>query len=347
MEVCRVNHQIQENDSISKMIRENTQILYSNVDYHCLRLYDETNEHFSMAIITENREGEEEQAVGYNCIYRYETHRIKLEFDIKDGLWKYNQLQFKEEHCNLPLSIIENIQFLTLDEQIQMIIQRLNQYFTDIDIDVKTNNNIQAPIPTSIFNEEHLLKYPTDELIEMNTQHIPKSSLAIPEDDDIIKDSLDYGFHGFITNSRNNKFSGLAPPPVAPRRSRQNSACSTQSSVRYASFMPPPSAPVRRRRVIESIIIYVQRRRKPFEKIVDMMRGIQNPTMYDLGLEFLRVYDGKFNYREGHTFVMSFRKKTWFLTIEKINCVDCGVGEIGPRSLLKLNYKGQIACVHV
>jgi len=23
--------------------------------------------------------------------------------------------------------------------------------------------------------------------------------------------------------------------------------------------------------------------------------------MYDLGLEFLRVYDGKFNFREGHT----------------------------------------------
>jgi len=27
--------------------------------------------------------------------------------------------------------------------------------------------------------------------------------------------------------------------------------------------------------------------------------------------------------------------------------VDCAVGEIGPRSLLKLNYKGQIASVHV
>jgi len=105
-----------------------------------------------------------------------------------------------------------------------------------LEIDTKTNhNNIQAPIPAAIFKEDHFIKYPIDELIEMNTQPIPKSSLAIPEDDDIIKDSIDYGFHEFITNSRNNKFSGLAPPPVAPRRSRQNSACSTQSSVRYAS----------------------------------------------------------------------------------------------------------------
>jgi len=40
-------------------------LVYSNVDYHCLRLYDETNEQFSMAIIIENQEGEQEQAVGY------------------------------------------------------------------------------------------------------------------------------------------------------------------------------------------------------------------------------------------------------------------------------------------
>ncbi len=42
-------------------------------------------------------------------------------------------------------------------------------------------------------------------------------------------------------------------------------------------------------------------RKKIFEKIVDVLKGIETPTMHDLGLEFLRVYNGKFNYREGHT----------------------------------------------
>jgi len=72
----------------------------------------------------------------------------------------------------------------------------------------------------------------------MPSEHgIDLSSLTIPEDDEQqkpVKDVVDYGLHAFVTGSRS-KFSGLAPPPVAPRRSRQNSACSTQSSVRYAS----------------------------------------------------------------------------------------------------------------
>jgi hypothetical protein len=41
-------------------------------------------------------------------------------------------------------------------------------------------------------------------------------------------------------------------------------------------------------------------RKKTFGKIVDALRGTELPTMNDLGLEFLRIYDGKFNYREGH-----------------------------------------------
>jgi hypothetical protein len=62
---------------------------------------------------------------------------------------------------------------------------------------------------------------------------------------------------------------------------------------------------------------------------------------------------------------MSFRKKTWSLTIEQIKCkfilrtknvndsismyigVDCPVDDIGPRSVLILCYKGQYTSVHV
>jgi hypothetical protein len=79
-----------------------------------------------MAIIVEKQEGEQEQAIGYNCIYRYETHKIKLEFDIKDGLWKIIPIEYNEQILN---SIFDDIQFLTLDEQIQIIIKRLDQYF--------------------------------------------------------------------------------------------------------------------------------------------------------------------------------------------------------------------------
>ncbi|CAF3971059.1 unnamed protein product, partial [Adineta steineri] len=105
----------------------------------------------------------------------------------------------------------------------------------------------------------------------------------------IPEDVVDYG-------SRS-EFNDLVPPPVAPRRSRQNSAC----SVRYASFGPlPAAAPVRRCRVIESILLHVQRKKKTFEKILDIIKRREAITMFDLGLRFLRVYDGNFNYREGH-----------------------------------------------
>jgi hypothetical protein len=42
-------------------------------------------------------------------------------------------------------------------------------------------------------------------------------------------------------------------------------------------------------------------REKTFEKIVDILKCSEPPTMNQLGLDFLRVYDGRFNYREGHT----------------------------------------------
>jgi hypothetical protein len=86
---------------------------------------------------------------------------------------------------------------------------------------------------TSMFKEENMIKYPNNELSELIYHQLP-TSLTIPEDGIPQNDVADYGFHSFMTGSRP-KFSGLAPPPVAPRRSRQNSACSTQSSVRYAS----------------------------------------------------------------------------------------------------------------
>jgi hypothetical protein len=42
-------------------------------------------------------------------------------------------------------------------------------------------------------------------------------------------------------------------------------------------------------------------RKKTFENFVDVLKGRELPAMDQLGLEFLRLYDGKFNYQEEHT----------------------------------------------
>lgn len=95
-------------------------------------------------------------------------------------------------------------------------------------------------LSSSLFSEEQSGKTFENELIELNLYPGLKR-LIIPEDDEdeksssnVSKDVLDYGYRSLLNGSRL-KSSGLHPPPVAPRRSRQNSACSTQSSVRYAS----------------------------------------------------------------------------------------------------------------
>jgi hypothetical protein len=181
-----------------------------------------------MGIIFENQEEEQEQPIGYNCIYRYGLNRIKFEYNIKNDIWKIIPMEVYGEEEQILDSVLDHIRFLLqslpLDQQIQMIIKTYDQYFLEIDLD-----NKKISISDSIFKENKQL-----------TLH--QTPLAIPEDDeqlqksinDLEKDVVDFGFHSFVTGSRP-KFSGLAPPPVAPRRSRQNSACSTQSSVRYAS----------------------------------------------------------------------------------------------------------------
>ncbi len=43
-------------------------------------------------------------------------------------------------------------------------------------------------------------------------------------------------------------------------------------------------------------------RKNIFEKVVDTLKHVPaEPTMYQLGLRFLHIYDGKFNYPQGHT----------------------------------------------
>ncbi|CAF3947871.1 unnamed protein product [Adineta steineri] len=137
---------------------------------------------------------------------------------------------------------------------------------------------------------------------------------SISKEEHIPEDVIDYG-------SRS-EFNDLAPPLVAPRRSRQNSACSicSTSSSTCSSTSCYRINP-----------FTCSTKKKTFEKIVDIIKRRETITMFDLGLRFLRVYDGNFNYREGH----------------EITYVDCSVGDIEPRSALILNYKGQYTNVHI
>jgi hypothetical protein len=91
--------------------------------------------------------------------------------------------------------------------------------FLYLEIDQRKNEGRyenKISVSASIFKDENGIKCINNEFIEL-TPH-PTPTLTIPD--------------------ARPKSSGLVPPPVAPRRSRQNSACSTtQSSVRYASYV--------------------------------------------------------------------------------------------------------------
>ncbi|CAF4783978.1 unnamed protein product, partial [Rotaria sp. Silwood2] len=200
------------------MFQENSQQIYKNVDYDCLRKYDENNKHFSMSIILENQEGEEQQrSIGYDCIYRYGTHRVKLEYYIENKIWKKIPFQSNQEQENILNSLFNDnydirslFQSFTLDQQIQIIIKRYDKHFY----------------------EENPVKYINNDLIELSLHETSKSSIICQDDQqkiknkndfEIEKDFVDYSLHSLI-NCFRPTFTGLAPPPVAPRRSRQNRA---------------------------------------------------------------------------------------------------------------------------
>lgn len=117
-------------------------IVFPNVDYECLRKYNENNEDFSMAIILENQEGEDQQrAIGYSCIYRYGKNKIKLEYYFENLTWNEIPLESCEEQEILfdflfpsdDYHIQSLFQSLTLEQQIQIIIKRYNKHFSGLD----------------------------------------------------------------------------------------------------------------------------------------------------------------------------------------------------------------------
>jgi hypothetical protein len=105
----------------------------------------------------------------------------------------------------------------------------------------RNEENISTSSP--VFQTENEFECIDNELTELSSTD-ESTSLTTTEDDEqqteeedsnsSEKDVFDDVFYSSIADSRP-KFSDQTPPPVAPRHSRQNSGCSTQSSVRYAS----------------------------------------------------------------------------------------------------------------
>lgn len=311
--------------------------------------YNDREQNPSLFPIIEQIDDEKERILGYNVLFPLGEDHLDVQFDLTTRRWTISSFPFNDDELRSQMvSLFDDlgqIQCLTVDEQIQLIVERLNVYSRENAETRNTVKSFERDETNQYSSEENREKADTHRLID-DSLIVESKRLIADEEDESSKDLPDFNFHSLLNSSRS-KYSSLYPPPVAPRRSRQNSACSTQSSVRYASFFPPPTAPIRRKRVVESILLHVQKKKKPFDKLFDVFKTTQPITMYQLGIEFLRLYDGKFNYREGHTFVLSFGKKTWNLTIDKIKCVECQVGEREPRSVLLLDYKGQLTRVHV
>jgi len=86
-----------------------------------------------------------------------------------------------------------------------------------VEVEETKRNKNKTSIPSSVLKKGNQLFL-----------HQTPTTLTIHEDvEQQQKDEVNDNLHSSFSNS--------APPPVAPRLSRQNSACSTQSSVRYAS----------------------------------------------------------------------------------------------------------------
>jgi len=80
-------------------------------------------------------EKQEELCIGYSCTYRYETHEVKLEYNISTGIWTLVSDKYHTEAKQLN-TLIERINKFsqvnrnsTLDKQIQYILKVLDGYF--------------------------------------------------------------------------------------------------------------------------------------------------------------------------------------------------------------------------
>jgi hypothetical protein len=122
-------------DFYTSSCQYNDHIGHQIADYECLQKYDERNKHFCMEVVTINEE-EEERIIRYDCVYRYETHEVKLEYDISVEKWTMVSDKYHMEEEKLLKAGIQRVNWYssvnvnyTLDEQIQHILKIFDDYF--------------------------------------------------------------------------------------------------------------------------------------------------------------------------------------------------------------------------
>jgi hypothetical protein len=102
---------------------------YQNVDYQILEKYSEKNKHFYFNQILYNND---QQIIGYEFVYRYENYQVKLEFYLSDGIWDIDAQQFnrkQQQILKILLDDMDNTTNMSLEQQIQIIIQRFDHHF--------------------------------------------------------------------------------------------------------------------------------------------------------------------------------------------------------------------------
>ncbi len=100
------------------------------IDHECLVKYDQNNEHFSMKV-----DCVEEERVIYKCKYRYQSHEVKLEYDITSEKWKLASGKYQPGEKQLK-TLIDSInkfgrnnRSLTLNEQVQHALKVFDGHF--------------------------------------------------------------------------------------------------------------------------------------------------------------------------------------------------------------------------
>lgn len=106
------------------------------VDYECLPKYNQRNKHFSVEIIAINAGGGQQLIGGYDCVYRYKEHKVKLQFKILNEKWTLVSDKNHEEEEKVLNAILQRINSdssinmcRTLDEEIQSILKKFDDYF--------------------------------------------------------------------------------------------------------------------------------------------------------------------------------------------------------------------------
>ncbi|CAF3030121.1 unnamed protein product [Rotaria sp. Silwood2] len=188
-----ISKEEKERNSVENMLKKTNEQYNDNVDYQSFKKYNQYNKHFSIINIIFNKEKEKDDIIGYYCIYQYDYIHIKLEHYLSNRTWKINCQQSNYEQyksLNILLEDLNNNQniFLSLDQQIQIIIQRFDHYFHELNQREKNEENIAKTSSFSVLKQDDQLEnfhHQSNELLINN--NISKPS-TITEVDEVLND---------------------------------------------------------------------------------------------------------------------------------------------------------------